>query len=461
MEEDEPMDTAGPSAQKKTVKKKKKKTKSSQSNDEVLGEATVPSSVYIPGQEDIGEDEELVVDESAYVMLHQATTGDPCLSFEVLRDGLGDNREKFPLTAYLIGGSQSEMGHLNCIMLMKMFNMHKTQKEEKSKDEDDEEDESSDDEEEDDTDANGTGAGKQPKLHQTAIKHNGCVNRIKTTAINDRVISASWSENGTVYLYDVGSHMKLLDNSDTSMFEMSTVPSLFAFDGHQIEGYALAWSRFDKGCLLSGDCNKNIFKWQPTESSWQVDSRPFVGHSASVEDIKWSPKESNVFMTCSVDKSLRVWDARSNPSKACKLVANEAHLRDINVIDWSEFEPLVISGGDDGIIKIWDLRRFTAGTEVARFEHHKAPITSVEWNPTDSSVFVAAGSDDQVSIWDVAVERDTTGASGEEEPDIPPQLLFMHMGQKDIKEVHWHPQIPGLIISTAQSGFNVFRTISV
>lgn len=104
---------------------------------------------------------------------------------------------------------------------------------------------------------------------------------------------------------------------------------------------------------------------------------------------------------------------------------------------------------------------------VATFNWHKAPITSVEWHPTEDSAFIASGADDQVTIWDLAVEEDAEDAAAgnadanAELKDVPPQLLFVHQGQKDIKEVHWHPQVPGMVMSTAFDGFNVFKTISV
>ena len=103
---------------------------------------------------------------------------------------------------------------------------------------------------------------------------------------------------------------------------------------------------------------------------------------------------------------------------------------------------------------------------MAVFKHHTHPITSVEWHPADSTVFASAGEDDQVVQWDLSVEPDTltagkAGASEGHKLQVPPQLLFIHQGQSEVKEIHWHPQLTGVMFTTALTGFNVFRTISV
>jgi len=98
---------------------------------------------------------------------------------------------------------------------------------------------------------------------------------------------------------------------------------------------------------------------------------------------------------------------------------------------------------------------------VVSFRYHTAPITSLEWNPNDSSVLAVSAADDRLTIWDFAVEADDIAASSSDtHDDVPAQLLFVHEGQKEIKELHWHSQLPGIIVSTASDAFNIFRTIS-
>ena len=97
----------------------------------------------------------------------------------------------------------------------------------------------------------------------------------------------------------------------------------------------------------------------------------------------------------------------------------------------------------------------------------RGPVTSVEWSPFEGAVLATGSADGTVGIWDLSVERDpeeeaTLGQHGASVPaDLPPQLLFIHAGQTDIKEVHWHPQIPGMVVSTAREGFNAFKVANV
>ena len=68
---------------------------------------------------------------------------------------------------YLVAGTQSDKSYANNVLVMKMYNLHKT----KQKDDDNED--SDDDDEENESDA------IKPKLNVSLINHNGAVNRIR------------------------------------------------------------------------------------------------------------------------------------------------------------------------------------------------------------------------------------------------------------------------------------------
>ncbi|XP_063993368.1 glutamate-rich WD repeat-containing protein 1 [Diachasmimorpha longicaudata] len=432
-------------------------------DDEEEDEPTDPTDtkdskpeVYLPGKS-LEKGEELVVDMSAYRMLHQAQTGAPCLSFDIIRDDLGNGREEYPLSMYLVAGTQAARAHVNSLLVMKMTDLNKT----KANDHDDDEDEDDDDDDDDDE-------KNSPKMSVASIKHQGCVNRVRCTQVGEATLVASWSELGRVGIWNIEEQLRAVNNSTTLAAynkQEKATDAVFTFKGHLSEGFGIDWCPTEPGTLATGDCKGNIHLWKHVAGSWHVDQRSFNSHAPhSVEDLQWSPNERSVLASCSVDKSIKIWDTRASPQSACMLTAANSHAADVNVISWNKKEPrFLVSGGDDGAVKIWDLRQFgsSSSNAIATFKQHTAPVTTVEWHPDEATVFASGGTDDQIAQWDLSVEADEDGESDKELADLPPQLLFIHQGQSDVKELHWHPQCPGMLISTAHSGFNIFRTISV
>ncbi|KAI9337049.1 WD40-repeat-containing domain protein [Zopfochytrium polystomum] len=424
----------------------------SNDDDDDVDDANV--NVYLPGQQ-LAEGEVLVPDNTVYEMLHQLHVEWPCLSFDFLKDNLGINRKTFPMTSYMVAGSQADRAVENKIYVMKASELQKTKQ--------DEMDDESDDEAFDD----------DPVLEHRTIPHSGSVNRIRAMPHHESLqIVSTWSENGRVYIWDLTQVVAAIDTPGVVPSKESLKP-IFTVDKHgRNEGFAMDWSGANqKYRLLTGDIAHNIFLTVQSQATFVSEAQPFKGHESSVEDIQWSPSEDTVFASCSADKTIRIWDTRTKKKPQISWVAHDS---DVNVISWNRLtDNLLASGSDSGAFSVWDLRGVAQSSATnppvpaATFNWHRGAITSIEWHPFESSMLAAAGSDDQLTIWDLALERDPEeeavmagGGAGGAAVEVPPQLLFVHQGQQDLKELHWHKQMPGVLASTALSGFSIFKTIN-
>ncbi|KAF9681873.1 hypothetical protein SADUNF_Sadunf05G0048200 [Salix dunnii] len=438
------------------------------------------NKVWQPGVDKLGEEEELECDPTAYNSLHAFHIGWPCLSFDVVRDSLGLLRTDFPHTVYFVAGTQAEKPDWNSIGIFKVSDVSGKQRAlvpSKTTDGDSDMDADDSDSDEDSEDEEEEGGSVTPVLQLRKVAHGGCINRIRAMTQNPH-ICASWSDAGYVQIWDFSTHLNALAESETEVHRGASAvfnqAPLFNFKGHKDEGYAIDWSPRVAGRLVTGDCKNCIHLWEPTSgAAWNVDATPFTGHTDSVEDLQWSPTEDHVFASCSVDGHIAIWDARLGKSPA---IYFKAHNADVNVISWNRLASVMLaSGGDDGTFSIRDLRLLSPKSEedkslVAHFQYHKHPITSIEWSPHEASTLAVSSSDNQLTIWDLSLEKDEeeeaefkakTKEQVNAPADLPPQLLFVHQGQKDLKELHWHAQIPGMIVSTASDGFNILMPSNI
>eukprot|EP01064_Diplonema_japonicum_P014898 TRINITY_DN225_c0_g1_i1.p1 TRINITY_DN225_c0_g1~~TRINITY_DN225_c0_g1_i1.p1 ORF type:complete len:550 (+),score=155.40 TRINITY_DN225_c0_g1_i1:2457-4106(+) len=426
--------------------------------------------VFRPGVDEMPEGAEMTYDSSAYDMYHKLAVDWPCLSFDIVTDTRGASRTKYPLTCYWACGSQAANGEENYIGIMKSAQLCRTRYDNAENEDDVEEDDDEDEDEDLDMD---------PTLESKFSTDPVPFNRVRAMPQQPTII-AGWSESGVVKCFDFSDQFKQLDNpaewvrenAESQGAKAGAPPrNLFTTphgkEGHTTEGFGLGWSPLKRGTLASGDNEGHLRVWSLTDTG-TVASTSLTGKAApgSIEDIKWSTVQENVLITALSGGSCQVYDARAQGAKLTWTAAQNGV--DVNVLDWNphtQSSHLVATGSDDGSFFIWDLRKVgnPAGAEpVQTYTFLNAPVTSIEWSPTNENLLAVASDDNQVTLWDFSIERDREEelAMAARHPELarfPAQLVFQHMGLKSPKELHWHPQLPGVVIVTDENGFDIFR----
>ena len=138
---------------------------------------------------------------------------------------------------------------------------------------------------------------------------------------------------------------------------------------------------------------------------WSTDHvtalRMFVGHDRDVDHVCFHPNGAYIFSGSS-DKMVRMW--KVTDGSAVRMFTG--HTGNITALACSPNGKLLASADDAGTIILWDL---APGRLLKRMRgHQKGGIWSLTWS-VESTVVVSGGADGTVRVWDVVMPNDASG----------------------------------------------------
>lgn len=137
--------------------------------------------------------------------------------------------------------------------------------------------------------------------------------------------------------------------------------------------------------------------WDHTLRLWDLNTgnttRQFVGHTKDVLSVSFSADNRKI-VSGSRDKSIKMWNILGQ----CKHT-QQNHSDWVSCVRFSPDpkKPLLVSGGWDKLVKVWDLKKLELRTD---FIGHQGYINTVTISP-DGSLCASAGRDGKIMLWDL------------------------------------------------------------
>jgi len=149
---------------------------------------------------------------------------------------------------------------------------------------------------------------------------------------------------------------------------------------HTSKVHSVHWSSDGKK-LASGSYDKTVCIFSLGQERLTKD-HVFKGHTDSVDQLCWHPINADLLATASGDKTVRMWDARTNKPVTSITTKGE----NIN-ITWSPDGKTIAVGNKDDLVTFIDAKTHKIRTEKQfRFE-----VNEISWNVENSLFFLTNG----------------------------------------------------------------------
>lgn len=165
---------------------------------------------------------------------------------------------------------------------------------------------------------------------------------------------------------------------------------MVVYKGHDQPVWDVTWGPYGH-YFVSGGHEKTARLWVTDHIRQQ---RIFVGHEQDVDCVCFHPNSAYVF-TGSSDRTVRMWAVTTG--NAVRMFTG--HTGNVTALACSRDGKILASADDHGSIILWDL---APGRLLKRMRGHgRGGIWSLSWS-VESTVLVSGGADGTVRVWDVA-----------------------------------------------------------
>lgn len=128
----------------------------------------------------------------------------------------------------------------------------------------------------------------------------------------------------------------------------------------------------------------------------------YSDHQRAVNSIDFSATSPYRIVSGSQDGKMKIWDLRSKGTRASITMACNADA--VRCVQFSPHVDNVLCGiFDSGVIQKWDIRKTNAPQR--RINAHSGPGLALDWHP-ELEYIVTGGRDKQMQVWDMGPESD-------------------------------------------------------
>jgi len=120
----------------------------------------------------------------------------------------------------------------------------------------------------------------------------------------------------------------------------------------------------------------------------------YIGHKGPVYHCIWSPFDSDVFLTCSADWSVRLWHS----DKTQPVLTFQSSTKSIIDIDWSPISAAMFVAINENQIEIWDLSTSILDPLLVNLPVNKVKLTAVKF-ALNSQALLVGDSTGHVTIY--------------------------------------------------------------